>query len=146
MIEIPREINEYFNESDFIKFPIIEIPQKFYDFRGGIVNLADGTIGDVSIINSNKLTVRANHVHEIDWHLCYFISGTIRYSWKDPRKENKQQDIVVVAGQMIFTPPKIAHKMLFLEESTFITISKLSRISKNYEVDIKRYDDDYFLE
>jgi dTDP-4-dehydrorhamnose 3,5-epimerase-like enzyme len=145
MIQIPGEINEYFGEIDFLRYPIIEIPQKFYDFRGGIVNLADGTLGDVSLINSNKLTVRANHVHEIDWHLCFLISGSIRYSWRDLGEENEQKDIVVEASQMIFTPPKVPHRMLFLEESIFVTISKLSRISDRYELDTKRFDDGYFI-
>jgi quercetin dioxygenase-like cupin family protein len=66
----------------------------------------------------------------------------MRYFWKDPDKEVKS--LIVNAGEMVYTPPKIPHKMLFLEESVFIAISELSRSQNNYEVDTKKMPENFF--
>jgi quercetin dioxygenase-like cupin family protein len=66
----------------------------------------------------------------------------MRYFWKDPDKE--VQSLIVKVGEMIYTPPKIPHKMQFLEESVFIAISELSRSQDNYEVDTKKMPENFF--
>jgi quercetin dioxygenase-like cupin family protein len=66
----------------------------------------------------------------------------MRYFWKDPDKEVKS--LIVNVGEMVYTPPKIPHKMLFLEESVFIAISELSRSQNNYEVDTKKMPENFF--
>jgi hypothetical protein len=45
---------------------------------------------------------------------------------------------------MVYTPPKIPHKMQFLEESVFIAISELSRAQNNYEADTKKMPENFF--
>ena len=138
-VEIPAELNAYFSEKDFSKYPIIQIPQSFRDDRGSILNLADGQLGDVSFITSTAGAVRANHVHEKDWHLCYLISGVIKYVWKESLSSQVIQQIEVAPGELIFTPPGAPHKMEFPEFSQFVTVSKLSRLSDLYESDILRF-------
>jgi len=125
-----------------MNYPKVLIPQIFNDDRGSIKNLADGRLGDVAIISSQKSSIRANHVHENDWHFSYLISGQMRYFWKDSNKQ--VQSLIVKAGEMVYTPPKIPHKMQFLEDSVFIAISELSRSQNNYEADTKKMPENFF--
>ncbi len=141
-MEIPSTLSSLFSEENFVHYPKILIPQIFNDDRGSIKNLADGRLGDVAIISSQALSIRANHVHENDWHFSYLVSGQMRYFWKDHNKE--VQSLIVKAGEMVYTPPKIPHKMQFLEESVFIAISELSRSQDNYEVDTKKMPENFF--
>jgi dTDP-4-dehydrorhamnose 3,5-epimerase-like enzyme len=141
-MEIPKNLSTLFTSEHFSNYPKVSIPQSFFDERGSIQNLADGIIGDVAIISSQKSTIRANHVHEKDWHLSYLVSGQMKYLWKD--LNSNIQSIVVKPGEMIYTPSKVPHKMEFLEESVFIAISELSRVQANYESDTTRLARDYF--
>jgi quercetin dioxygenase-like cupin family protein len=141
-MEIPSTLSSLFSEENFVNYPKILIPQIFNDDRGSIKNLADGRLGDVAIISSQKSSIRANHVHENDWHFSYLVSGQMIYFWKDPNKE--VQSLIVKAGEMVYTPPKIPHKMEFLEESVFIAISELSRSQNNYDLDTKKMPENFF--
>lgn len=144
MMKIPPELSYYFNESHFSEYPVVKIPQIFQDYRGTIMNLADGKLGDVAIITSIQGSIRANHVHIQDWHLVYLISGKLNYHWED--KENDKKVISVSANQLIFTPVNTKHMIEFLEDSSFISISKLSRLEENYEKDTQRLDRNYFID
>ena len=141
-MEIPSTLSSLFSDENFANYPKVLIPQIFNDDRGSIKNLADGRLGDVAIISSQKSSIRANHVHENDWHFSYLVSGQMRYFWKDSNKE--VQSLIVKAGEMVYTPPKIPHKMQFLEESVFIAISELSRSQNNYEADTKKMPENFF--
>jgi quercetin dioxygenase-like cupin family protein len=135
-MEIPSTLSSLFSAENFINYPRVLITQIFNDDRGSIKNLADGRLGDVAIISSQKSSVRANHVHANDWHFSYLVSGQMRYFWKDANKE--VQSLIVNPGEMVYTPPQIPHKMQFLEASVFIAISELSRAQNNYEADTKK--------
>jgi cupin superfamily acireductone dioxygenase involved in methionine salvage len=69
------------------------------------------------------------------------IFGSMSYSWNDG---NESYSVHVKAGDMIYTPPKIAHKMTFLEESCFIAVAALNRDSENYELDTTRLSNNFF--
>ena len=140
---LPKELSDLFQESHFRNYPLTEISQTFSDERGTIENLADGLLGDVALISSIKGAIRANHVHLHDWHFSYLVKGSMDYIWKD--SYDIEESITVVKGQMIFTPPGIPHKMIFLEESLFIAISAKNRSSENYEEDTTRLPSDFFL-
>jgi uncharacterized RmlC-like cupin family protein len=124
-----------------MNYPLIEIPQKFIDTRGSIVNIADGTLGDVAVITSRPNSVRANHVHKEDWHLSYLVDGEIKYFWEE---DLKQKSIIIKPGELFYTPPKTPHKMLFLKESIFIAVAAMSRTQENYENDTTRLEDGHF--
>ncbi len=141
---IPKELSSYFNESDFSNYPFVTIPQIFEDARGEIRNLADGRIGDVAIITSNSGATRANHFHHEDWHLCYLVSGEMEYFWSASVEENQFQSVIVKSKEMVFTPAGTPHKIVFNENSVFLSISKLSRISENYERDTFKLKEDFF--
>ena len=144
MAEIPKELVGYFKESDFSNYPYVSVPQIFEDARGEIRNLADGTIGDVAIITSTSGAIRANHFHEEDWHLCYLISGEMEYFWSKDVEDKQFQSVKVQSKEMVFTPSRTPHKIVFRENSVFLSISKLSRISENYEKDTFKLEEDFF--
>lgn len=143
-MEIPKELSKIFTEAHFKNYPKVLVPQNFEDERGIIKNIADGKLGDVAIITSKANSVRANHVHDNDWHLSYIVSGSMKYFWKNEVETGETKSIVAKAGEMVYTPKKSPHKMQFLEDSTFIAISQLSRVQENYEEDTKRLPDNFF--
>ena len=136
-VQIPNEIANFFTKDNFSKYPVISLPQHFEDSRGTIINIADGKFGDVAVISSTKNSIRANHFHVKDWHLSYMISGEMEYSWKNSIEED-WQSLQVGKGMMIYTPPKVIHKMEFGKDSIFIAVSALSRTTINYEADTIR--------
>ena len=140
-MKLPPELSAMFDEDHFVNYPLVTIPQSFSDSRGQILNIADGTLGDVAVIFSKQDSVRANHVHEHDWHLSYMVFGSMSYSWSD---DNGPHSVQVNAGDLVYTPPRVAHKMTFLEESCFIAVAALNRDSQNYEMDTTRLDDNFF--
>ena len=68
----------------------------------------------------------------------------MKYFWKNEVETGEAKSIVVKAGEMVYTQKKSPHKMQFLENSTFIAISQLSRVQENYEEDTKRLPDNFF--
>ena len=138
---IPLALQKYFTKDSFLNYPVIEIPQKFIDTRGSIVNIADGALGDVAVITSKPNSIRANHVHKEDWHLSYLVDGEIKYFWEE---DLKQKSIIIKPGELFYTPPKTPHKMLFLKESIFIAVAAMSRTQENYENDTTRLEDGHF--
>jgi uncharacterized RmlC-like cupin family protein len=144
-MQIPKEISGYFKTENFQNYPKISIPQQFQDERGSILNLADGSLGDVALITSKPNTHRASHVHKEDWHLCYLLSGKIVYEWKDPDGLGEVHSVEINVGELLYTPPGTPHRMYFPEESQFLAISKLSRISDNYEMDTSRLPSNLFM-
>ena len=143
-MEIPKELSNIFTDIHFKEYPKVLVPQNFTDERGTIKNIADGKLGDVAIISSKANSIRANHVHDNDWHLSYVVSGSMRYFWKSNVQENEVKSVLVESGEMVYTPQKAPHKMQFLEDSIFIAISQLSREQENYEADTKRLPDNFF--
>lgn len=138
---IPKSLQNYFKPESFLNYPLIDIPQKFSDDRGSIFNIADGQLGDVAVISTQPNSVRANHVHNEDWHLSYLINGEIKYYWEE---DSVLKSIIIKPGQLFFTPPKTPHRMDFLKESVFIAVAAMSRTQENYEIDTTRLDENYF--
>lgn len=138
------KLSSLFQDSHFKNYPLVIVPQEFQDNRGMIKNIADGALGDVAFITSTKGAVRANHIHLLDWHLTYLISGKMIYQWKESSGSDSQDAIEISGGQLFYTPPNTPHKMIFLEESQFIAVSGLHRDKDSYESDTKRLSEDFF--
>jgi uncharacterized RmlC-like cupin family protein len=141
-MKIPKELSSMFSLDDFADYPLVKVPQFFEDERGTISNIADGELGDVAVITSEKNAVRANHVHAEDWHLSYLVSGSMNYIWKE--ENSPEESLLVLPGQMVYSPPGIPHKMVFREKSTFIAVAAKNRSSEKYEEDTKRLPEDFF--
>ncbi len=113
------------------------------DKRGRIVNVLEekrfASIANILVIDSKKGTVRANHYHKRDSHYMYVISGKIRYTARNMRSNrSKKQSVIVNSGEIIYTPPMVAHAVEFLEDSVFLALTARSRKQKAYENDVVR--------
>jgi uncharacterized RmlC-like cupin family protein len=140
----PIQLSNLFSKEHFENYPFIKLPQVFEDERGFIANIADGNLGDVAVIQSKVNSVRANHVHENDWHLSYMVSGSMVYTWRDTINGDVTHQIEVAAGDLIYTPPKTPHKMTFTSDSTFVAVAALSRSQEAYEQDTERLTEGFF--
>ncbi len=117
------------------------IKPEFSDTRGEITKLLDDgktAIKSVLLITSKKGSVRANHYHKQDSHYCYLVSGKMRYAEKPLKEDGMMETVIVEAGDIVYTPPKVVHAMEFLEDSVFLTLSTESRHQDAYENDTVR--------
>lgn len=143
-MKFPPELSQMFRLEHFSNYPLVSIPQSYTDERGVILNIADGKLGDVAVIYSNRGSSRANHLHKQDWHLSYLVYGSMRYLWQDDSQNAISNSLIVKKGDLVFTPSGVAHKMEFLEDTCFIAVAALHRDSNNYEADTQRLSDDFF--
>lgn len=117
---------------------VLSLPKSFVDKRGVIQPLVDVTTESALIISSKKGTVRANHYHKDDWHYCYVISGAIKYYHRPVGSKSKPKSVLIKAGQLFFTPPLVEHAMVFVKDTTFLTLSHRKRDQHDYEDDLVR--------
>jgi quercetin dioxygenase-like cupin family protein len=118
--------------------PRVPLDHKFEDDRGVIKNLLHTPIYSVAYITSKKGTERANHWHDNDHHYAFILSGKIEYWERDVEGKEKPQSWLFEAGEMIYTRPKVVHVMKFLEDTVFMTFSKIKKDHDHYEEDVKR--------
>lgn len=108
------------------------------DDRGSIFNIMHEPIGALALITSKKNTVRANHYHKEDAHLCYVVSGSIEYYERPVGSNEPATKFIVKAGEGMYTGPNVEHAMYFPEDTTFLTLGRLSRTPDEYEKDLVR--------
>lgn len=121
----------------------IEVPldKPFVDSRGIIQNLWLSQSGSITIIDSNKGAIRAQHKHTLDWHTAYIISGSLLYVEGEDKKQITKQ---FNAGSLFFTRPGVYHEMHFLEDCKMITVNNMCKNHENYEKDVKRKKESIF--
>ena len=111
------------------------IDPAFIDERGGITNIFEGNIEHIAIITSKKGTVRANHFHKNLHQYIYLVSGELESHCCEVSNPDNKQSILVKPGDLIDTPPMIAHAQRFTEDSVFIALSTQKRLEGKYEDD-----------
>ena len=109
------------------------------DTRGTILSIFENMIKNVSIITSNKNTIRSNHYHLQDWHYIYVISGSIHYLYKR-LNEKKINYLYVKKGEIIFTPNNEIHTTYFSSNTEMIVANGQDRNKITYEKDLVRYE------
>lgn len=117
---------------------IVELKDAFADARGEIIPLVDLPMKSCVLITSKKGTVRANHYHRTDWHFCYVLDGAIEYHHRPHGDDGPGEKLLLRKGQMFFTPPMVDHAMVFVEDTTFLTLGRNSRKQEVYEADVER--------
>ena len=113
----------------------------FTDERGEIIKLLDDgktTIKSVLLIKSKKGAIRANHYHKEDAHYAYMVYGSMEYTEQPIDGNGKKETVVVKEGDLVYTPPMVAHAMHFLEDSAFLALALKSRHQEAYESDTVR--------
>jgi dTDP-4-dehydrorhamnose 3,5-epimerase-like enzyme len=118
--------------------PAVPLDNDFVNEKGVIRNLVLGPIGGAAFLRSVKGSVRANHYHKTDWHYAFIVSGAVQYFWRPIGSSEKPKTKIFRVGQMIFTPPMLEHAFLALEDTTFVTLSRLARTEETHEGDVVR--------
>lgn len=108
------------------------------DTRGFIFNVCNAPVGSAVVITSKKGSVRANHYHKEDSHLCFVVSGGIDYLERPVGSLDEPKKFHYAAGQSFFTGPMVEHAMKFTEDTVFLTLGELSRRPEEYEADLVR--------
>jgi len=112
----------------------------FEDERGIIANVLEEPISHVAIITSKKGSIRANHYHPEQIQHIYLIGGSYESISKDLNKEDSQiEKMTVKPGDLVITPPMVAHAMRFLEDSVMLNLTTGQRDSKNFSDHTKKY-------
>ena len=123
------------------KVTVVSKPEVLADDERGIIEQLDAANNSSSVlrITSKAGTVRANHYHQKDSHVCYLISGKIRYVERPAADESAPlTEYIIEPGQLFYTVPMVAHAMEFLEDSEFLAITPRSGDATEYERDIIR--------
>ena len=119
---------------------INKINPAFEDERGMIANILEEPISHVALITSKKGSIRANHYHPKQIQYIYLISGSYESASKNLDQEDSQvEKVIVKPGDLIITPPMIAHAMRFLEDSVMLNLTTGQRDSKNFSEHTKKY-------
>jgi dTDP-4-dehydrorhamnose 3,5-epimerase-like enzyme len=118
---------------------IRHIDPAFRDNRGDIINVFEGKIEHIALITSKKGTVRANHYHKEDYQYIYLVSGAYESHCVDVRDPKKRQVLQAKPGDLVETPPFIAHAQKFTMDSVFLALSARRRESGKYEEDTVAY-------
>ncbi|MEK6823653.1 MAG: hypothetical protein AABY06_01335 [Nanoarchaeota archaeon] len=132
---------------------IIKGQNLFEDARGKIINYElTGQVNFIGLITSKKRSVRANHYHPDQEQKCLLISGKYVSVFKDLSLENSLiRHQLIEAGDLSIMPPKIAHTMIFLEDSVFLNLvngnrnhNEFSEHTIKYEL-VKHHEIDYYI-
>ena len=107
----------------------------FKDERGEIYNIFEGETGHIAYITSKKGSVRANHYHKKDIQYMYLISGAYDSHCCPVDDPSKKQILKVKAGDIVKTPPLVAHAQKFTEDSVFLSLTTRMREEGKYEED-----------
>jgi dTDP-4-dehydrorhamnose 3,5-epimerase-like enzyme len=119
---------------------IKKIKPAFEDKRGVIANILEEPVSHIAIISSKKGSIRANHYHPEQIQYIYLISGKYEDISKDLRKGYAPvQKNVIVAGDLVITPPMVAHAMRFLKDSVMLNITTGHRDSDKFLEHTKPY-------
>lgn len=109
-----------------------------FDKRGSIQSISDFNIKNVSIITSNRGTIRSNHYHKKNLHIIHILSGSIHYFYKSLKKNSKIKYLHICKNESVFTPNNEWHCTYFPVKSKIIVCSSAPRDRKNYESDTVR--------
>lgn len=103
---------------------IIKTKNPFEDARGRIDNY-DLTfpVNMANIITSKGGSLRANHYHPEQLQQVLIVSGSYISVFKDLSVPNGAvHSHVAKAGDLVVTPPMVAHCMIFTQDCTFINL------------------------
>lgn len=117
---------------------LVRLRVNHQDERGWIMNLREGLSGGVAIIESREGTVRSNHWHKTDSHLLYILKGSCLYFERPVGSTDIPVPIIYGMGDMFYTPPQVEHAIVFVAQTTMISISDRPRDHESHEEDVVR--------
>lgn len=105
------------------------------DVRGEIINVFEGRIEHIALVTSKKGSVRANHYHKEDHQYMYLVSGAYESHSCDVGDPTHRTVLQVKPGDIVNTPPMVAHAQKFTEDSVFLALTTRQREQGKYEQD-----------
>jgi dTDP-4-dehydrorhamnose 3,5-epimerase-like enzyme len=127
-----------------MKLKVKHIKPEFKDERGFISRIIDESkysIKSILYIERKKGTRGADHYHKKDSHYVYILSGKVKRSEKNMADEkSKIESVVLGPGDLVLTPPMVAHSDVFLEDTVMLAFTTENRNPKQYEKDTVRVD------
>ena len=117
------------------------IKPAFEDERGIIANILEEPITHVAIITSKKGVIRANHYHPEQIQYVYLVSGEYESVSKNLKDKNaKLESKIIKPGDLVITPPMIAHAMRFLKDSVLLNLTTGQRDSNKFSEHTIKYE------
>ena len=109
----------------------------FKDHRGIIIDMIEKEkINAVTLIISEKKSVRGNHYHKKTWQWNYILNGKVKLVHQ---KINQKKKITFLKkGDFILLGPMEKHAFLGLTKYTMLVFTKGPRGGKEYENDTFR--------
>jgi nucleoside-diphosphate-sugar epimerase/SAM-dependent methyltransferase len=117
---------------------IIKGADPFKDARGSIENYylpePINWIGLIdTIVKGDKSSLRGNHYHPEQEQKVLVVSGSYLSVYKDLTKiDDPVKYHLVQAGDLVITPPNMAHTQLFLEDCVLLNLVSGERKHENY--------------
>ncbi|TAN45974.1 MAG: cupin domain-containing protein [Nitrospirae bacterium] len=109
----------------------------FVDERGEITDIIENTsVNSITILNTKKGYVRANHYHKETTQYTYVIEGSFRYYAQAPNEETKE--VIIAKGDLVISPPMESHAFEALEDSVLLACCQGPRMGSEYETDTFR--------
>lgn len=112
------------------------------DDRGIIRNIIEGPMEHLAFITSKAGSYRAGHFHKEGWQWCFVVSGKVRCFSRKAGKDSEVRIQIARPYDLIITPPGIAHRHEYLEDTGFVAIYDVPRL-KLEEQDTFPYDHDW---
>ena len=121
---------------------VIKTTNPFKDERGIIDNYdLEFPVNMANTITSKAGSVRANHYHPEQLQQVLLVSGKYISVYKDltnPKSQIKHH--LIQAGDLVVTPPIVAHTMIFLEDSIIINLVPGNRDHDKFGVHTIKYE------
>lgn len=113
---------------------VVKGADSFVDERGKIDNyVLPEPVNWIGMITSRAGALRANHYHPVQEQKVLLVRGSFVSVYRDlndPEAETRHH--LVEAGDLVITPPNVAHTMLFREDSTFLNLVNGERQHENF--------------
>ena len=110
------------------------------DARGVIRNIIAGPFEHLAFVTSKAGSVRGNHYHKVGWQWCWIVEGKVRcFSRSAEDTEGEYHIVVARPYDLIITPPRVAHRHEYLEDTKFIAVYDVKRLKLEKE-DTYRFD------
>ena len=105
------------------------------DPRGMIQSICAEPVNSIIRIFSKAGSIRSNHWHKTDWHICYVVSGRMDY-YERPVGEIDVKHSVINPGEWVKTLPYVEHTTVFPVDTEILVFAKNERDETSYHADL----------
>ena len=118
---------------------ILDFLESHEDERGSILSMVNEKCCNVSLITSQKGSLRGNHYHKETIQFLYVLEGKILVASQIKGEKVKKE--ILESGSMLFNEASESHAIKSLEDSKLLILTRGLRGGKNYESDTFKLDE-----